>query len=317
MRKVPSFLILLAFVLAPALRAQDVKVSATLDSASYAIGDWMRAVLTVDAPQGLRVVLPVDSADVVHAEIVDSEPLEKVTEGGRDRITRTYVLTAFDTGRVAISLKVRYRKQGDTTLYTAETAPVLVSIRAIEVDTSHAYKDIKDVVDVPLTIWEILAYIGIALAVLAIGWYAYRRYMRVPVEVPPEEVQEVVRPPYDIAMEKLTALEARRLWEQGFDKEFQSELTEIVREYIELRYRVPALEQVTSEIVSGVAMMGLQSEIILKLEQMLRVADMTKFATYTPAPSEHALGLRIAHEFLEQTKPPAMAAPGTEEQPHA
>jgi hypothetical protein len=284
-------------------RAQDVKASLTLDSASYAIGDWMNAVLSVDAPHGWALVLPIDSADAVQATIVSPGSEERRVDGTRDRILKNYVLTCFDTGRMAVVLKVRYRVPGDTTIHFAATPPVSVTIRSIPVDTSKAYLDIKDVVDVPLTLWEILAYIGLMLLVLAVLWYALRRYLRQPVEEPPVIVRTYVQPAYDAALARLQALEKDRLWERGEHKAYQSALTEIVREYIERRYHVPALEQVTSEIVRGVAMMGVEPAEVVKLEQMLRIADMAKFATYTPVPQEHVLGLRIAYEFLEHTKP--------------
>ena len=288
---------------APPLRAQDVRASLTLDSASYAIGAWIHGVLTVDAPQGWRIVLPVDSADAVHTTIVSGEAEEKYADAGRDRIVKKYVLTCFDTGTVVLSLRVRYRTPGDTTLHVAESAPVTIAVRSMPVDTSKAYLDIKDVAGVPLTLWEILAYGGIMLLVLAALWYALRRSLRQPVVEAPVLVRSTILPAYDMALEKLRALEKEKVWERGEHKAYQSTLTEILREYIERRYQVPALEQVTAEIVRSVAMMGVEPDVMVKLEQMLRIADMAKFATYTPGANEHVLGLRIAYEFLEHTKP--------------
>ena len=295
-------LIFTAFILCGCIaRAQDVRVSLALDSTDILIGNWMPARLTITAPKQYRVIIPKQSNDFAHAEIVAGEPESIEDQGGVRRITKSYTLTSFDTGDVAVSATVRYVKPGDTTTYTAVSPSVTVTVRTVRIDTTKSFRDIKDVLHVPLTIWDYLLYLAIALGIAAAGYVGYRWYRRRPAPVV-EETPDPEVPADEIALGKLRELEGKRLWEQGDHKGYQSELTGIVREYIERGFHVPALEQITPEIISGIALLGFDPDAIVKLEQALRIADMTKFAKYIPGPPEHQIGLRIVYEFIERTR---------------
>lgn len=298
--------------------AQDVRVVLSIDSSSILIGDWMPAHLTVTAPPKYRVIIPKQSTDFGHAEIVAGTPEQVQQKGGMRIIEKPYTLTSFDTGNVQITATVRYYKLDDTTAYTAVSSPVSIRVRGIRIDTTKSFRDIKDVLHVSLTIWDYLLYLLIILVVAAGGYYGYRWYTRRPEPALVTEPEPEI-PADEIALDHLRGLEQKRLWELGDHKTYQSELTGIIREYIERGFKVPALEQITAEIISGVAMLGFDPDVIGKLEQALRIADMTKFAKYVPSPTEHQIALRIAYEFIERTRSrlrpasiPAASSPGSD-----
>ncbi|MBI5648016.1 MAG: hypothetical protein HY962_13885 [Ignavibacteriae bacterium] len=307
--KLRATLLLLLLILllgAGRLDAQEpVRATAAADSNRALIGAWIGATLHVEAEKGVTLTLPEGKDDIRGADIVSSEPEQRSTQNGRTVVTKKYTIACFDTGRVQMVLSVRYKKQGDTTTYRAETAPLAFTISGIPVDTSQAFRDIKDVLDVPLTFWEIALYVLLMLCVAALLWYLWRRYSRRP-EPEPEtyaEPEPEPVPAYDIAAAKLRDIEARKLWEQGRHKEYQSAVSDTVREYIEGRFAQPALEQTSTEIVIGLARAGVDPARITTLEQSLRLADMTKFAKYEPSPVEHARAMSTAWEFLEATRP--------------
>lgn len=293
------FVLLLPFV----MQAQDVRVSATVDSTRFLIGEWIHLDVSVDAPGTVTLRLPAEDDDIIEGEFVSAEDPEVEEKDGRRLYRQNVIATVFDTGSVSLRVRVRYTRQGDTTTYEALSQPIALAVTTVELDTSEAFKDIKDVLDVPLTIWDYLLYAAALLLLLLAAWLLYRWYRRRqerPVEEAPVIVPDI--PAHVLALHALEALQERKLWQQGQHKEYQSELTDILRRYIEQRWNVPAMEQPTSEIMPGVAMLGLAPSMLEMLERSLRVADMTKFARFVPTSAQHEDGMRFARTFVESTR---------------
>jgi len=80
-------------------------------------------------------------------------------------------------------------------------------------------------------------------------------------------------------------------------------LTEIVREYIELRYSIRALEMTTEEIYPAVRALDISSAAGDKLNQVLVLADLVKFAKEQPQPLENEQSLNQSVEFVRETRP--------------
>ncbi|NOY06820.1 MAG: protein BatD [Chlorobi bacterium] len=282
----------------PAL-AQSLDVSAKLDSSHILIGDWFTLTLTAKGSASeITFPSPVDTLGPF--EVVETGDTKK--EGGV--LTRTYVLTAFDTGRIHLrGIPVQYRVPGDTGVAVAYSNPVSIQVSGVEIDTTKSFRDIKEVLHVPLTIWDYLLYTGILLLLALLAWLVYRWYRRRNQEGEEEHVAEPVRPPDLVALEKLRELRERHLWEHGHVKEYQSALSEILREYIENRFDIPALESTTGELLDYLQRLGVARFLQDEARQMLYVSDMTKFAKYKPAPDEHRKGLSVCLHFVEETRP--------------
>ena len=97
-------------------------------------------------------------------------------------------------------------------------------------------------------------------------------------------------------MNALDNLAEKKLWQNGRDKEFHTELTEILRQYIEARFAVPAMEKTSDEILDELYELAeSQKASLANLKQILSIADLVKFAKYHPYADENQL-------FVEQTK---------------
>jgi hypothetical protein len=112
----------------------------------------------------------------------------------------------------------------------------------------------------------------------------------------------IVRPAHEIAMEKLDELKSKGLWQQGFIKEYQSELTYILREYLENRYQIKALESTTQEIVSDLQVHQLETGDIQMLKDLLQIADLVKFAKAKPDVNIHERFFQQAVDFVKSTQ---------------
>ena len=108
-------------------------------------------------------------------------------------------------------------------------------------------------------------------------------------------------PPHEIALEKLKKLEEEKLWQKGEVKLFHSNTTEIIREYIEQRFSIPALESTTDEILDNFKKVDLNGELKNILREMLVLADLVKFAKAKPLPDENEKTLQWAYQFVRET----------------
>ena len=113
--------------------------------------------------------------------------------------------------------------------------------------------------------------------------------------------QEII-PASTIAIEKLQKLRDGKIWEQGKIKEYQSELTYVIREYLENRYNINALENTTIEINQDLKKLNLKESLTTDLQNILQVADLVKFAKAQPDQNVHEQFLDKAVEFVQTTK---------------
>ena len=160
----------------------------------------------------------------------------------------------------------------------------------------------KSVWDYIVEFWWLIAFL-IAVAIAFFIRHKLKNRPRPEVLPPPLPVRKVVVVPPDIvALKKLNTLKENRTWESVGEKEYVSELTEIIREYIENRFEVKALEMTSGEILAamqGDLLDGIQME---QLSNTLNVADMIKFAKSKADASLHEKFVDDAIDMVESSK---------------
>lgn len=177
-------------------------------------------------------------------------------------------------------------------------------------DNIQAMIDSMDLADIrPImeegTHWtDYLDYLYGLLALAAIGllaWYLLKR--KTEDEVGTEyETPVVVIPAHITALESLSALDGKKLWQQGQIKEYQSELTDIMRGYIDGRYNIPGKEMTTSQIKKALQSVQLEDQQISTFTDILQIADIVKFAKGTAGPEMNQKFMDDARHWVETTK---------------
>ena len=187
-----------------------------------------------------------------------------------------------------------------------------MAVNNIMTDQDKDIKPIKPPLTAPVTLKEILLWVGLVLLLAAIAygiyWYLKKRKHKEPVirlrlkpTIPPDEA----------AIEALETLRLKKLWQSGRIKEYYSEMTDIVREYIELRFQVRALEMTTDEISSAMRQTEVNKNAQEKLVSTLALADLVKFAKEQPLPVENDLSLNNCMDFVRETRPARTSEPVT------
>jgi hypothetical protein len=290
-------------------RAQEVSATSRLDSSSILIGDWLALHIEVDHPSTVTITMPAlpdtfGGIDVVRRD----KPAVATANGDRVKESATFIITAFDSGmHIVPPLEVFYTLPGDTSRHSARTAPAVFNVVGIAVDTSAEIKDIKPPLGVSLTLADLLPYIIALLLIGGITWLVIyirrRRRMGVPLipEAPPQ-------PAHEVALEALRALESEKVWQRGLLKDFYSQLTDILRVYLERRFGILAMEMTSEEILSSAAISSLSRDVRDPLRTLLTSADLVKFAKHRPADAENAAGVPAARSIVEMTSATAVPA---------
>lgn len=293
-----------------------IVVSASIDSTVLMIGDQTDLHLSVTQEAGERVEWPVfgetlqDGIEIVDKTIVDTLPLKD----GRIQVHQYLTLTSFKDSLFSIA-PIAVVSGGDTFL----TEPMVLNIiQPFEVDTALAITDIKGIEKAPIWWWGIIRWILLAIGLMGLGvglYFLWRWYEK---NRKPEEEEtdpELLRPADEVALEKLDAIKAQKIWKDGKVKEYQTELTDVVREYISRRFDVNSTEKTSDEtlrelkpilmnggLINGDASLNGGKELYEKLRKMLQLADLVKFAKWHTTPDENESALTTAYEFVNETK---------------
>lgn len=168
-------------------------------------------------------------------------------------------------------------------------------------DDLNDMADIKDIHHEPV-FWTdylpwILGGLGIIALILLVAWWAKRRRM---VRLLSRSIQI---PAHERAMKKLEVLAQKNWPQQGKVKEHYAELTYILREYLEKRFDIPALESTTAETLKHLEKENLPESLPEALRDVLEQADLAKFARIAPPDSFHLEAIEIARNIISATLP--------------
>lgn len=286
---------------------QSAGASLKPDKSSILIGDQFNTELTVTAPAGIIVLWPMLTDTLAqHIEILRKSGIDTISSD-RESYTLKQVLTvtSFDSGYYEIKpITFKYTRKGDTTSYYAKTAPVAINVQTIQVDQNVDIKPIKPPLKAPVTFRELLPWIVLALALIGLGVfiYYYRKRRKQVKPVITTRLNAAI-PPHEAALEALEQLRLKKLWQSGKLKDYYSEMTDIVREYIELRFPVRAMEMTTAEILDSLRKTDVNGTAREKLNQVLVLADLVKFAKEQPLPLENDQSLAQCIDFVRETRP--------------
>ena len=300
-----TYILFLFIVNLSCLYSQDIEVKASVDQDKIIIGDWIKLDLSVKHSKDIYVVWPILEDVLGSFEIVIQDSVPKIEEKKEDKIqSLCAVLSIYDSGYYQIpTIQFLYYSTLDTAQKSIFTNPIDIFVNTLAVDTNLPIKDIKDVMDIPIPLLKIIQYICVVIFVLLLIYSIWERFnrKRSSVKVVVEE-KEPETPPHEIAYAELELLNDKKLWQQGLVKEYYTEVTEIVRRYIENRYSISAMEMTSSEIVNSI--INTQNDVKIQevLKMFLNLADYVKFAKFQPSNIEHEDEMKRAYSFIDNTK---------------
>ena len=131
--------------------------------------------------------------------------------------------------------------------------------------------------------------------------YLFKRFSKSKKTVSKKTEKIKIIPPHIIALNNLKEVEIKELWQKNKIKEYHSEISEIIRKYIEVRFNCLALEATTDEIMITLRNQ-ISDELTIDLNNILQTADLAKFAKSKPSEKENIYSMILAKKFVNQTK---------------
>ena len=280
-------------------------VSATLDSTTLFIGDQTDLHLRAIGEVGEQVSMPVlDKELIPGVEIVDRTIVDTLSlKDGRVQYDQYLTVTSFEDSLFYIA-PLPFVSGDDTVWSDGLTLNVL---QPFEMDTTDmAITDIKGVYKAPIWWWGIFRWVLLAVLLAGVGvagYYLITYLQRRKLEEAGNVVMtEPLRPAEEVALEKLDAIKEKKIWQQGQVKEYYTQLTDVVREYIARRFEVSSVEQTSDETLRDIRpLLSERKDLYDQLRKMLTLADLVKFAKWSTTPDENELSLRNAYTFVKET----------------
>ena len=278
-------------------------VSAAIDSTAIYIGDQTDMHLSATMEPTEQASLPrygemlIDGIEIVNRTGVDTT----VLQDGRVQLNQTLTLTSFSDSLFFIPPQPFV--SGEDTLWSDGMS--LNVVQPFEIDTTLAITDIKPLQRAPIWWWGIIRWVLLAIGCILLGigaWYfiKWAMHRKKGGELQLAEVEK--RPAEEVALEKLDKIKAEKIWQEGKVKEYHTELTDVIREYIGRRYEVKSTEKTSDETLRELKpLMGEQKELFERLRKMLSLADLVKFAKWHTTPDENESALLTAYDFVHET----------------
>lgn len=294
--------IFLTFALINISLAGEITVRSSIEPSEILIGQQASFKIELTQDKDEKVSWP-QFADTIATNVSIIEKLATDTVSlpdNRISITSEYLVSSYDSGFYYIPEFVF-----ETASQKVSSNPVGLTVNTVQVneqtDDIHAEKDIMSA---PFSWIELAQWSGIGLAIILIIAIIVLLLMRFvfkkKVTIIPEE-PEVILPAHVVALEKLEQIKTEKIWQQGQIKQFYTQLTDVIREYLSRAYSINAMEMTTDEIVALVKKNKDLDEIRIVLKEMLELSDLVKFAKFIPLENENEKAVLDAFMIVEKT----------------
>jgi len=294
--------ILLLFFIAISLNAQSVTVFANTDTTDYIVGDYIYYTLELNYPKNTRIEIPQIQDSITVLDFIKEEPVVSEESGNTVHILRKYIFSKYDSADVTIpSFRINYFLDGNSEPQFVNVNPIKIIVRTIEINAQGDIQDVKAPLKIQLDWLMILLIILIVVVVIVGVYFLYRYYRKKKLGIVPQK-KIIKLPPYRIALDSLSELETKKLWQQGMIKEYHSEITGIIRKYFEDKFNFRALEMTSSEVLLSLKNINDTREIVEITDEFLNNADLVKFAKFKPIPTINEDMMKQAYEIVNKTK---------------
>jgi len=298
-----TFLFVFLFSLSFLFAKESIQV--TTDTSSIRIGEQIKLDITIEGEEGVDYLFPTNKDTLTDKlEIIQKSTTDTLEKDEQMVYHQQWLLTSFDSGLYKVAPLEFIVIKDSVNIDTFKSTSFQIKVGTVVLDTTDTIKTINDIYDAPSRPINWLLYGGILVAVLMIAGIVYFVVRQVQKRNKKEKViQKPTIPAHIIASNSLKQLEAKQLWQAGKEKEYHSELTEIIRVYLEQRFAIYALEKTSDEVLYLVQNSYLlQPKEFESLRAIFKLSDMVKFAKKKCLPDENTRSMDMAKTIVENTK---------------
>src|SRR6056297_164784 len=276
-------------------------INTQVDTTFIRIGEQVKWKISVEVDSTDQVIFP-EGQTFSPLETVEAYATDTTRKKDRFTLQKIYALTQFDSGSYKLPTQ---RIEINGTGYFTDS--LRINVETIPVDTlAQKMYDIKPLITVEKTNPDWWKYLLGGILILAIlgglfYWFVLRKKPLT------EEEKVALLPPYDRALLELKKLENSKYLIQDEFKEYYSELTDIVRSYLEEDVHISAMESTTGQLIEKLELLSdsgeleLEKDTIDQFKNILQTADLVKFAKSKPSMSVAEQDRKLVAQIVEKT----------------
>lgn len=232
-------------------------------------------------------------------EVINYSKIDTIKNGDSITYSQTLMVTAWDSGYHIVSpIQILV----DSNIVSSN--PLLLKFNLPNINQQAPIKPNKGQLDTPfifaeievMVYWLIAGFIFlVGLASTILYFFGKRKN---------KKVEKVIyqKPVIDSLTDRYHVLKSEKLWLKDQEKEFHTELSSILNEYLQFKYRIKSMESTSNETVQQLTSLGISNMIIKDVEHILNFSDMIKFAKQKGIDSQHEQALEVLYSFLRQEK---------------
>jgi hypothetical protein len=285
---------------------------AFFDKEKITVGDQCKLSIVINKDKGKVIEFPVfENTITLGVEIINRTEVLSSNDG--KTLKQDYTITSFEDSLFIIPpfiIKVdgKELKTNPVKLEVVNFVPDSTFLSKLDTTQQIPLADIKGPLNTPLTFKELLARFWVVIAILFAGVLIYLLYRvmkkkRRKIPISQVMIPKIKIPAHVTAIKQLDVLKASGKHKEENLNPFYIELSRIIRFYLEERFNIPALESTTFEIIHAFEKTGFSDqEMNSKLQELLSLSDMVKFAKNNPDEYRNVLMFDYAYSFIHQTK---------------
>lgn len=283
MKKIGKYiLVLLETFLTLCTFAQNVAITAYLDTTQMRIGEQQNISLSIEYDSSQTLIIPDFGKELTHnIFLIDTFSFQSTENKDKKMRTAKLPITCFDAGEY--SFEIGPFIYGSDTVWSS---PLQLSVQSMVLDSTDVIKPIKPIRVPEYTfkdhlpkILTVVAIILVLALITFVIWYILKH--KKPKFLPQKNV---AKEKADIkALRELEELKSLNLCEKDEYKNYYTELTDILREYFGDILSIDTFEKTSDEIIQEVTASGkVPLSVIQNLQIILKEADFVKFAKHKP-----------------------------------
>ncbi len=281
--------------------AQEITVG--LDTTTIKIGEEVKLQILIKATPTDLIIFP-ETKTMGLLEVINSYKTDTLLKSNPFTLKKEYGLTQFDSGhymlppqKIIINGKPHF------------TDSLLIAVQDVLVDTTkQKLFDIKPIIEVKkpsegFPNWILYLIVGL----LVLGILLYFLFFK---KTKAEKEAENKLPPFEEALSQLNLLKDREsiLLDEGKYKEYYSQLTDVLKHYLDEEVYDDALESTSDELLEKLEMfrdsgkLPISKEVIQNLRSVLQTSDLVKFAKSKPDSGTAKVDRNTIERIITETK---------------
>lgn len=179
---------------------------------------------------------------------------------------------------------------------------IKINIESVLSEKDKEIKDIKDNLQVQFPWYyyvSLVAVVALIFIIIALIIYLLFRYFS-----KKTTNNQIIKTPEEIVEDKLNMLRASSLLRDGKVRQYYQELSDILRAYLDGRYKIQAPDMTTSELYKILRGSDFSQETVTAMKSLLGKCDMVKFAKFIPEDKFFTEDFDETKRIFENIKPP-------------